>query len=130
MRRRWRSGGVAGDWARAATGATKSTYDRHALVERLSRPKPRERLPRRVTGGRVRGAAQFHVVTLMTYLISVGGFMHIVPGSMEAFLLALNGDFGWPWLAIEFILPVLLGNIIGGTALFALISYAQVMKEI
>jgi formate/nitrite transporter FocA (FNT family) len=26
--------------------------------------------------------------------------------------------------------PVLLGNIIGGTALFALIAYAQVMKEI
>jgi formate-nitrite transporter family protein len=27
-------------------------------------------------------------------------------------------------------IPVLLGNIVGGTALFALISYAQVMKEI
>jgi formate-nitrite transporter family protein len=27
-------------------------------------------------------------------------------------------------------MPVLLGNIVGGTALFALISYAQVMKEI
>ena len=25
--------------------------------------------------------------------------------------------------------PVLIGNIIGGTALFALIAYAQVMKE-
>jgi formate-nitrite transporter family protein len=42
----------------------------------------------------------------------------------------LNGDFGWWSLVIEFILPVLLGNIIGGTALFALIAYAQVMKEI
>jgi len=27
-------------------------------------------------------------------------------------------------------MPVLLGNIVGGTALFALISYAQVMEEI
>jgi formate/nitrite transporter FocA (FNT family) len=26
--------------------------------------------------------------------------------------------------------PVLLGNIVGGTALFALLSYAQVMNEI
>jgi formate/nitrite transporter FocA (FNT family) len=29
-----------------------------------------------------------------------------------------------------FTLPVLIGNIVGGTALFALLSYAQVMKEI
>jgi formate-nitrite transporter family protein len=26
--------------------------------------------------------------------------------------------------------PVLFGNIVGGTALFALLSYAQVMREI
>jgi formate/nitrite transporter FocA (FNT family) len=30
----------------------------------------------------------------------------------------------------QFVVPVLLGNIVGGTALFALISYAQVMEEI
>jgi formate/nitrite transporter FocA (FNT family) len=30
----------------------------------------------------------------------------------------------------EFMVPVLIGNIIGGTVLFALLSYAQVMKEI
>jgi formate/nitrite transporter FocA (FNT family) len=30
----------------------------------------------------------------------------------------------------DFLAPVLLGNVVGGTALFAVISYAQVMKEI
>ncbi len=75
-------------------------------------------------------SAQFHVVVLMTYLIAAGGFMHIVAGSIEAFLLALHGDLGvWPMLA-DFFAPVLIGNVIGGTALFALIAYAQVMKEI
>jgi formate/nitrite transporter FocA (FNT family) len=29
-----------------------------------------------------------------------------------------------------FIVPTLLGNIVGGSVLFALISYAQVMEEI
>lgn len=49
---------------------------------------------------------------------------------MEFFLLVLNGDLGiWSMFA-GFTVPVLFGNIIGGTALFALISYAQVMKEI
>jgi formate/nitrite transporter FocA (FNT family) len=75
-------------------------------------------------------AAQFYVITLMTYLIAAGGFMHIVAGSVEAFLLVANGEIT-PWsMLAEFFIPVLLGNIVGGTALFALLSYAQVMKEI
>jgi formate/nitrite transporter FocA (FNT family) len=75
-------------------------------------------------------SAKFAVVTLMTYLIAIGGFTHIVAGSMEAYMLVLSGEWqAWRMLA-EFIVPVLLGNMIGGTALFALISYAQVMEEI
>ena len=73
---------------------------------------------------------QFHVVALMTYLLAAGGFMHIVAGSVEAFLLVLHGEFGWGAMVVQFILPVLIGNIVGGTALFSLISYAQVMQEI
>jgi formate-nitrite transporter family protein len=75
-------------------------------------------------------SAQFQVIVLMTYLIAAGGFMHVIAGSVEAFLLALTGI--WPWwsMATDFVLPVLAGNIIGGTALFGLIAYAQVMKEI
>jgi formate/nitrite transporter FocA (FNT family) len=75
-------------------------------------------------------AAQFHVIVLITFLIAAGGFMHIVAGSVEAFLLVLNGHVGfWPILT-QFFIPVLIGNIIGGTALFAMIAYAQVMNEI
>jgi formate/nitrite transporter FocA (FNT family) len=73
---------------------------------------------------------QFHVITLMTWLIAVGGFTHIVAGSMEAYLLVLAGDWAWWQMLVQFIPPVLIGNMIGGTALFALISYAQVMDEI
>ena len=73
---------------------------------------------------------QFHVITLITWLIAVGGFTHIVAGSMEAYLLVLAGDYAWWQMIGQFMLPVLIGNIIGGTALFALISYAQVMDEI
>jgi hypothetical protein len=38
--------------------------------------------------------ATFHAVTLMTYLMAIGGFTHIVAGSMEAFLLVANGQLG------------------------------------
>jgi formate/nitrite transporter FocA (FNT family) len=74
--------------------------------------------------------AAFYVVVLMSYLIAAGGFMHIVAGSAEAFLLVLSGHLGFGAMITEFFAPVLIGNIVGGTALFAMIAYAQVMNEI
>ncbi len=74
--------------------------------------------------------ARFHMVALLTYLIALGGFSHIVAGSVEAFFLVLAGELAIGPLFAQFMLPVLVGNIIGGTALFALLSYAQVMSEI
>ena len=60
-------------------------------------------------------AARFHVVTLMTYLIALGGFTHVVAGSVEAFLLLVNRQLWfWPMVA-GFTFPVLLGNVVGGT---------------
>jgi formate/nitrite transporter FocA (FNT family) len=56
--------------------------------------------------------------------------MHIVAGSVEAFLLVVNGELGFGAMLVDFTAPVLLGNIVGGTALFALLSHGQVMKEI
>jgi formate/nitrite transporter FocA (FNT family) len=70
------------------------------------------------------------VITLMTWLIAIGGFPHVVAGSMEAYLLVLAGEWEWWRMLGQFVVPVLIGNMIGGTALFALISYAQVMEEI
>jgi formate/nitrite transporter FocA (FNT family) len=75
-------------------------------------------------------SAKFAVITLMTYLIAIGGFTHIVAGSVEANMLVMSGDWEWWRMLGQFFVPVLLGNIVGGTALFALISYAQVMEEI
>jgi formate/nitrite transporter FocA (FNT family) len=74
--------------------------------------------------------AKFHVIGLMTWLIAVGGFTHVVAGSMEAFMLVIAGDWSAWMMVVQFLVPVLIGNMIGGTALFALISYAQVMEEI
>lgn len=76
------------------------------------------------------GNTQFHIVALLTFVIGAGDFSHVVAGSMEAFLLAINGALPLATLFCTFLGPVLVGNIIGGTVLFALLSYAQVMKEI
>jgi formate/nitrite transporter FocA (FNT family) len=75
-------------------------------------------------------SAQFWVIALFTYLIGAGGFAHIVAGSVETFMLVANGRLGPLSMIVDFVVPTLLGNIVGGTALFALISYAQVMEEL
>ncbi|MBS0535653.1 MAG: formate/nitrite transporter family protein [Proteobacteria bacterium] len=75
-------------------------------------------------------SAKFIVITLMTYLIAAGGFTHVVAGSFEAYLLVIAGDWAWWQVLTTFMLPVLAGNIVGGTALFAVLSYAQVKDEI
>jgi formate/nitrite transporter FocA (FNT family) len=75
-------------------------------------------------------AAKFWVITVMTSLIAAGAFVHIVAGSVEAFLLVLNGELSIGHMIIDFTVPALAGNIVGGTVLFALLSHAQVMKEI
>ena len=66
----------------------------------------------------------------LTLAIGLGGFTHVVVGSAEAWLLVWSGEAGIAWLLGGFLLPALLGNVIGGTGLFALLAHAQVRQEI
>lgn len=74
--------------------------------------------------------AKFWVIGLFTFLIGAGGFAHIVAGSVETFMLVANGRLDVVTMLAGFTLPTLIGNIVGGSALFALLSYAQVMEEL
>jgi formate/nitrite transporter FocA (FNT family) len=74
--------------------------------------------------------SEFWVITLVTYVIAVGGFSHVVAGSAEAWLLMLSGEASFARAAGGFILPALIGNIIGGTGLFAVVAHGQVRDEI
>lgn len=69
------------------------------------------------------------VVVGITWLVSAGGFTHVVVGSAEAWLLLLAGRVGIDWALFGFIAPAFLGNVIGGSGLFALIAYGQVREQ-
>jgi formate/nitrite transporter FocA (FNT family) len=73
---------------------------------------------------------EIFVITLITYLIALGGFTHVVAGSAEALYLLLTGHESFFRVTFGFFLPTLLGNVFGGTLLFAVLSYAQVREEI
>lgn len=75
-------------------------------------------------------SGDFWVVLALTYAIALGGFTHVVAGSAEAFLLLFAGQAGLAQVLGGIILPALIGNIIGGTGLFAVLVHAQVRQEI
>lgn len=72
----------------------------------------------------------FWVVVTITYLVALGGFAHVIVGSAEAWLLLLTGRASLGWVITGFIAPALLGNILGGTGLFAVLAHGQVADEI
>ena len=74
--------------------------------------------------------ADFLVITLLTYLIALFGFTHIVAGSVEALYGVVTGLIGLDTAVFRFFLPTLAGNVFGGTVLFSVLSYAQVREEI
>lgn len=70
------------------------------------------------------------VVTLLTYVIALASFSHVIAGSAEAWLLMTTGNASFGFAAFGFILPALAGNIVGGTGLFAVLAHAQVRSEL
>ena len=75
-------------------------------------------------------STEFFIITLITYLIALGDFTHIIAGSIEAFYLLIESHIDISQVILQFFLPTLFGNIFGGTVLFAVLSYAQVREEI
>jgi formate-nitrite transporter family protein len=72
-------------------------------------------------------SARVVVIIIMTFIIGLGGFAHIIAGSVEVFYLGLTGAAPWTTVLGSFWLPALLGNIIGGVSLVAALNHAQVV---
>ncbi|MCX7512220.1 formate/nitrite transporter family protein [Frateuria hangzhouensis] len=73
--------------------------------------------------------AKITVIVLTTYLIALGGFTHIIVGSVETLYLVFAGSLPFSVFVMHFGLPTLAGNIVGGSCIFALISHAQVRGD-
>lgn len=70
------------------------------------------------------------IIVLMTYLIALGGFDHVVAGSVEAAYLVLEGAMPLAEAIGGFFVPTLIGNLIGGTAIFTVLAYGQIRDEL
>lgn len=70
--------------------------------------------------------ARVGVIILVTYLIGLAHFPHIIAGSVAALYGVFTGAYGFVEYATVFFVPTILGNILGGVALVAAVNYAQV----
>jgi formate/nitrite transporter FocA (FNT family) len=66
------------------------------------------------------------VIIILTYVIALGQFSHIIAGSVDGFYAVVTGHASWAAFFGRFYVPTLIGNIAGGVALVAATNYAQV----
>jgi formate/nitrite transporter FocA (FNT family) len=70
------------------------------------------------------------VIILLTYVVALCQFPHIIAGSVEAAFAVFAGhasvaEYGW-----HFLVPTLLGNMVGGIALVAVLNHAPVASDL
>ena len=70
--------------------------------------------------------AHVWVIIIMTYLIGIGHFSHIVAGSTVVQYGVASGIHTWGEYLGRFVVPTLLGNVVGGVTLVAALNHAQV----
>ena len=66
------------------------------------------------------------IIIIVTYVVGLGSFSHIIAGSVNAFYVLLCGNASLTAFFTTFLVPTLFGNIVGGVAFVAAINHAQV----
>ena len=69
------------------------------------------------------------VIVLLTYIVALGGFSHIIAGSIEVLYLVMTGEIGWSRYAFSWMIPTLAGNVLGGVGLVAALNHAQAISR-
>jgi len=67
-------------------------------------------------------------IIIVTYVVGIAQFAHVVAGAVEVFTIAWMGARGWGEVLGGWIVPTLIGNIIGGVTLVAALNFAQVVS--
>ena len=75
------------------------------------------------------GPQSVAVIFVFTYILTIAGFSHSIVGSSEAFLLLFAGQTGVAQTLAELVAPAVLGNLVGGAGIFAVLAHGQVRGE-
>jgi len=72
-------------------------------------------------------SARVWVIVIITYVVGLAGFSHVIAGSLEVLYLVTTGAASWQQYLGGYLAPTLLGNILGGVTLVAVLNHAQVV---
>src|SRR5579872_1635272 len=72
-------------------------------------------------------SGRISIVVSLTYVVGLAGLTHIVAGSVEVLFLVMTGAKSWLSYLGWYMLPTLIGNILGGVALVSALNHAQVI---
>jgi formate/nitrite transporter FocA (FNT family) len=72
-------------------------------------------------------SSRLAIIVILTYIVGLAGLTHIVVGSEEVLFLVMTGRMSWIAYITGYMLPTLLGNIIGGVSLVSALNHAQVI---
>lgn len=70
------------------------------------------------------------MIILITWLIALADFAHVVAGATEASFLVFVGDISSGEAVAGFMVPALIGNILGGTVFFTVVTWGQIKAEL
>jgi formate/nitrite transporter FocA (FNT family) len=71
-------------------------------------------------------SARLLTIILITYVVALGGFVHVVAGSTEVAYAVFTGMTSLSSYFGSFLLPTVLGNIVGGVTLVSLLNHGSI----
>ena len=73
--------------------------------------------------------SRLSVIIIITYVVGLAGLSHVIAGSVEALYAVVTGAATWSHYLVGFLLPVFIGNSLGGVLLVSILNYGQVAPE-
>jgi len=73
-------------------------------------------------------SAKVSIIVILTYIVGLAGLTHVIAGSVEVLFPVMTGVQPWLSYFTGYLIPALIGNIIGGVALVSALNHAQVIS--
>jgi len=67
------------------------------------------------------------IIIILTYIVGLAGLTHVVAGSVEVLFLVMTGAKSWFAFLGGYMIPTLIGNVLGGVAMVSALNHAQVI---
>jgi formate-nitrite transporter family protein len=74
-------------------------------------------------------SARIWIIIIVTYMVGICHFPHVIAGATEVFYLAFTGGRAWSDVFAGFLAPTFIGNTLGGVTLVAALAYAQIKGD-